>query len=73
MKAFLGTYPMAESIDHIPNESNVRRSNGWAPSMSPSEDHERALSHYANMQLILRRLADEQRTTGWKKWWKSKP
>jgi hypothetical protein len=68
---FSGTTPMSDSADHYPKDPKPRKI-AWASPKQRSEDEPgRPMNYNANMQLILRRLADEKRTTGWRKWWKS--
>jgi hypothetical protein len=63
---------MSEPTDHHPQDPKPRKLALAFPKRSEDEPG-RPASYEANMQLILRRLADEKRTTGWKKWWKSHP
>jgi hypothetical protein len=63
---------MAESMDDRPKMPSSRKP-GWRSPETSEADANSSGSHDANMQLILRRLADEQRTTTRKKWWKVRP
>jgi hypothetical protein len=63
---------MSESR-HEGSEQPSDRKRGWRSPDNIGTEPDASGTHEANRQLILRRLADEQRTTAKKRWWKTRP
>jgi hypothetical protein len=62
---------MSEPSKQASSEAKPLPPARWASPERPDEDPARTLTYDANLQLILRRLADEQRTARVRKWWRS--